>query len=418
MNTKPVRKIVDEINQEVPGLISIAKQPTKIWTVDQELDFIDKTLDTQKTALFTCRLNKLYNQWRKWEAAFPNVKSYYAVKCNPGIPVIRFLAKLGVNFDCATIREIEGVISCGVSPDRIIYAHPAKHPLHLKRAKELGVKFTVVDCPEEIEKIKTHYPEMEFLVRLKIGNKKSKIELSDKFGATLEDAKRTIDKAAELEMKLTGICFHVGYYNTDITKYTDALEFAKNVRDYGVSKGFEMNVIDIGGGFLSYNVEGYNFDECAKNVNDAFMKFFGNEIKEGKLQMIAEPGTFYVDNVFNGYFKVIRQHFVTNEEGEKIQHIYLNDSYYSTLSNYFEDYAEIELAPLDEKNQFEEKYQTVVHGGSFDPDFDKKKSMIKLPNLPICDWLLAEYIGAYSVALVADFYQGSNPNVLYYMNER
>jgi hypothetical protein len=47
------------------------------------------------------------SQLARWRAAFPRVVPYYAVKCNPDPVVVRLLASLGCNFDCASRGEIE-----------------------------------------------------------------------------------------------------------------------------------------------------------------------------------------------------------------------------------------------------------------------------------------------------------------------
>lgn len=46
-------------------------------------------------------------QLARWRANFPRVVPYYAVKCNPDPAIVRTLAALGCNFDCASRGEIE-----------------------------------------------------------------------------------------------------------------------------------------------------------------------------------------------------------------------------------------------------------------------------------------------------------------------
>ena len=53
---------------------------------------------------------------------------YVAVKANNDLPTMKILASLGCGFDCASRGEIEKVLSLGVSPLDIIYAHPCKDP--------------------------------------------------------------------------------------------------------------------------------------------------------------------------------------------------------------------------------------------------------------------------------------------------
>lgn len=188
MNTIEAKKICEQMNKECPGLVHTHKMEGKLWTVDKEHEIFNSLFKNKTNAIMMVRLNKIFSQVTKWKTNFPNIEPYYAIKCNPSIPIIKFLAHCGIGFDCATIREIKQVLSENVSPNKIIYAHPVKHVENLKECKSLGINFTVVDSVEEVRKIKQYNPEMKFLIRLKIGNKNSKISLSDKFGATLEFA--------------------------------------------------------------------------------------------------------------------------------------------------------------------------------------------------------------------------------------
>ena len=60
--------------------------------------------------------------------SLPRVQPHYAVKCNPNAAILATLAAAGASFDCASQHEMQLVLSMGVSPDRIIFAHPCKVP--------------------------------------------------------------------------------------------------------------------------------------------------------------------------------------------------------------------------------------------------------------------------------------------------
>ena len=38
----------------------------------------------------------------RWEATLPNIKPFYAVKCNDDVMLLKTLAALGTGFDCAS----------------------------------------------------------------------------------------------------------------------------------------------------------------------------------------------------------------------------------------------------------------------------------------------------------------------------
>ena len=68
------------------------------------------------------------------------------------------LSWLGSNFDCASRKEINGVLATNTSADRIIYANPHKSKNDLKFAQENRVALTTFDTPEELLKIKQFMP--------------------------------------------------------------------------------------------------------------------------------------------------------------------------------------------------------------------------------------------------------------------
>ena len=55
-----------------------------------------------------------------------------AMKSNNDPALLSVMAQLGAGFDCASKEEIKTMVDLGVSPERIIYAHPAKPMSHLK----------------------------------------------------------------------------------------------------------------------------------------------------------------------------------------------------------------------------------------------------------------------------------------------
>lgn len=78
--------------------------------------------------------------------------------------VIKTLAKLGANFDCASMGEIKLVLDANVEPERIIFAMPCKPLTHLAYAKENGVITSTVDSEFEILKIHRHFPESKWVM--------------------------------------------------------------------------------------------------------------------------------------------------------------------------------------------------------------------------------------------------------------
>lgn len=92
--------------------------------------------------------------------------SILAVKCNNDNVVLKTLAELGTNFDCASKNEIKQILDLGVNPERIIFANPCKLKTHLEYAKENKVKVSTVDTEFEIRKIHEIYPESKYVIKI------------------------------------------------------------------------------------------------------------------------------------------------------------------------------------------------------------------------------------------------------------
>ena len=133
-----------------------------------------------------------------------------AVKCNPDPKLLKLLADMNVNFDCASIGEIEQVLDMGIDPSRIVFAHPCKAPSALDTAARRGIRWTTFDNFDELDKIRRISPELELLLRIYVQDGTAKVALGDKFGAPIEIARTLLQKARHLDLKVVGVCFHIG----------------------------------------------------------------------------------------------------------------------------------------------------------------------------------------------------------------
>uniref|UniRef100_A0A1S4CC23 Ornithine decarboxylase-like n=3 Tax=Nicotiana TaxID=4085 RepID=A0A1S4CC23_TOBAC len=124
----------------------------------------------------------------KWNHSFPNIKPFYAVKCNTEPALLTKLAKLGANFDCASQLEIETVLNLEIGPNQIIFANPCKAISHIKYAANVGVNLTTFDSKLEIDKIKKWHPHCHLLLRVKAPNDSGALRpLGKKFGVLPEE---------------------------------------------------------------------------------------------------------------------------------------------------------------------------------------------------------------------------------------
>lgn len=116
------------------------------------------------------------------------MKPFFAIKALPDDEIIKTLAQLDTNFDCASAGEIDRVLGLGITADRIIFANPCKAPAHLTHAMQVGVKLVTADSLEEMDKIAKYYPGCGVLLRITVCDSDSKLPFSSKFGAGLSIA--------------------------------------------------------------------------------------------------------------------------------------------------------------------------------------------------------------------------------------
>jgi ornithine decarboxylase len=77
--------------------------------------------------------------------------------------------------------------------------------------------------------------------------------------------------------------------------FVDAITNARTIMDYGIKLGFNMNLLDLGGGFPGNTGTEDYFAEIATAVNRALEEYFPDD---GSIRIIAEPGRYYVASAY------------------------------------------------------------------------------------------------------------------------
>ena len=188
---------------------------------------------THGTPLFVVdhkALRENYGQFRKY---LPRVQVYYAVKANSAPEIVRTFYEAGSSFDVASIAEFltvhENVKDLPDEQrqafiwDRIIYANPIKATETLEQLDPYKPLVTY-DNHEEVIKIAKHAPHAGLVLRLRVPNTGSMVELSSKFGASPGEAVDLIAFARNNKLEVEGLSFHVGSQCTNVQNYIQALQ--------------------------------------------------------------------------------------------------------------------------------------------------------------------------------------------------
>ena len=316
-----------------------------------------------------------------------------AIKCNPDIEVIRLLAALGAGFDCSSRGEIQQALNLGIEPYRIIYANPCKSRAHIKYAQKVGVTRMTFDGADELKKIKTDYPSAELILRIKIDDSSSQCPFSHKFGAPLGSVVQLLDVAKHLALNIIGVSFHIGSGASDPQLFVKAIEDARRVFDTAREIGHSMTVLDIGGGFSTHS-----FDDMSQILGISLDTYFPNDI-----EIIAEPGRFFVESVFTLACSVIGRRDVRDNDGNLVYMLTLNDGVYGNFMGSMLDGWRKEPHILQSHSTADETIRYSVWGQTLD-GLDKVVDNVHMDRMiDIGDWLYFEDMGAYSICLAVAF---------------
>ena len=239
-------------------LASIKSQPVD---VGQQLDWDDSALEpgvqhTIEDPFYIVDLGIVTAQLARWRAAFPRVVPFYAVKCNPDPAIVRTLMSLGCNFDCASrgeiclVQEISRTLPADVPKPEIIYANPCKGRGHLIDAVCRGVRMVTFDNVAEVQKCALVSKKIQLIMRIITDDSGSQCRLSSKFGAPPQHWPILLAEAKKYGLEVVGVSFHVGSGCRDATRYEMALRDCKKLFEMAKTEyGFDMSILDIGGGF-------------------------------------------------------------------------------------------------------------------------------------------------------------------------
>ena len=417
--------IPDEFLNQLSSFISdndIKLIPKKQDTYDIVNMFLEK--NHSEDPFLIVNLGEIIRQYQKWMTHLPLIKPHYAVKCNPDPVILKLLSNLDSCFDCASRNEIAKIINLGVSPERIIFAHPSKMISQIKYARAHDVDLVVFDDENELYKIKMFHSNAKLILRIKTDDSTSLCRFSCKFGADLDDVENLLKVAKSLGLNVTGVSFHVGSGCKDKNLYRKAIENCYRVFSIAKDLGIQIEIINMGGGFVGNKSNKPNettFEEIAQVINESILEYFyDKEQKKYIVEFIAEPGRFMVASSHTLVLSIINKKTRINKEtNEKEIVYYVNDGVYGSLNNIIYDHFVVtndNLFPFNERN--EKRYKSIIYGCTCD-GIDRLVEDIMLPDLLCGEYLYVENMGAYTLALFnhEELFNGfSKPSIHYVMN--
>ncbi len=332
-------------------------------------------------------------------------------RANPDPAIVRSLYKIGASFDVASLAEFmlvyENIKHLPAKEqqdfiwDKIIYANPTK-PKETLQALDKYKPLVTFDNLTELKKIKQYAPHAGVVLRLRVPNTGSVVELSSKFGADPSEAVDLVLEAFGMGLVVEGLSFHVGSQCMNFQNFVHALNIAASVMQESRARGHEIKILDIGGGFPApYHRDVETIEVLAHRINAEIDRLFAPDI-----QIIAEPGRFIVASAAASVAKIVGK---ARRDGKTCY--YIDDGVYHTFSGIVFDHCQYHLKAF-KKGKTE---ICAVFGQTCDA-LDTISLSEELPTLELDDLVYAESIGAYSNAS-ATWFNGFAPAKVAHINE-
>ena len=350
--------------------------------------------------------------YKAFHQHMPRVQAYYAVKANPEPAIVRSLYKIGASFDVASLAEfrlvyenIKGLPAREQQDfiwDKIIYANPTK-PRETLEALDQYKPLVTFDNLNELNKIKRFAPHAGVVLRVRVPNTGSVVELSSKFGADPSEAVTLIQAAFDLGLVVEGLSFHVGSQCMNFENFVQALNISASVMQESEARGHKIKILDIGGGFPApYDDSVKPFRELAALINRELSRLFPKNI-----QILAEPGRFMVATAAFAVSRILGK---AVRDGKLCY--YIDDGVYHTFSGVIFDHCTYHLKAF--------KRGPTQICSVFGPTCDALDVVSLAEQLPsdlkLGDLLYSENIGAYSHAS-STWFNGFAPAKVVHINQ-
>ena len=363
-------------------------------TTEKRKQLLQKLAEEEGTPIFVIDHEIIRQNYKEFKERLPDIQVYFAVKANSNPEIVRTLFEMGSSFDVASMPEFMIVHEYIKDMpdkerqdwiwDKIIYANTIK-PIETLKALDQYNPLVTFDNSEELKKIRQHAPHAGLVLRIRVPNTGSVVELSSKFGADPGEAVDLIAEAFDMGLVVEGLSFHVGSQCTNFDNYVQALHLSENIiSETETRTGRKIRILDIGGGFpVKYHPEVKSFKILAKQLNTEIKRLFPPD-----MQILAEPGRFLVANACTLVAKVIGKAYRDGKPS-----YYINDGVYHTYSGQVFDHTMYPVLAFKEG----ETQISAVFGPTCDA-FDTITLSAELPELDIGDLVYSENIGAYSHA--------------------
>jgi len=412
MYKKPV------INRVDFSLSSKYGSPVKSQKVKTEIDGIkvEDLVNQYGSPLFVFSESKIKETYEKFYEAFssryPDVQFFWSYKTNYLNAICKVFHKLGSKAEVVSEFEYDKARRNGIEGKDIIFNGPHKTKEALKKAASEGAKihldhwWEIKDLEEVAEELG-----MEIPVAIRCNMDTGVYPQWSRFGFNIDngeayDAIKRIYEGKKLI--LTGLHSHIGTFMLSANAYYVAAKKLIQLKNKAEEDfGFEIEYIDLGGGFASKNrLKGvYQPPEVIVPTPDDYAEAITNAIFEhnkGKLpKLFLETGRALIDEA--GYLLTSVFAYKRLADGKKS---YILDAGVNLLYTYFWYNFEVFLS-----KRYDNLTEPSQLNGPLCMNIDVIAENIQLPPLNRGDVLTIWPVGAYNVTQWMQFIE-YRPRVL------
>jgi diaminopimelate decarboxylase len=201
------------------------------------------------TPLLIGKKSVVRSRFRAIQRGLSRTEVYYAVKANSDRALLTTLHEMGAGFDVASEGECERTNDLFGSLKGTVFSNPSKTERAIDRAYHWGCRKFVFDCQSELDKLVRLPADANLHLRVAVPAGSCRVNLSQRFGATIEQVELLARQATLCNRAISGIAFHVGSQAESAKDFEAAFEIAATVQRILHRLGHNIDCINIGGGF-------------------------------------------------------------------------------------------------------------------------------------------------------------------------
>lgn len=301
----------------------------------QNKDYLYSLINTFKRPLNLIFLNEIKNNISKFTDVLKkyNIKSsiYYAHKCNKSSAIVKEVLNEGINIDVASEKELQHVLSCGFTGDKIEATGP-KNDLFIILGLRHNIIFNV-DNISELETIIKYHKQINKQEKTKIlfrlndfsSTENKFIKKQSRFGTPIKSVKEILKiiKDNSNYINCIGFAFHLDTVN--LKEKAIAIENSIGLFNIAYDMGLNPYILNIGGGFkVNYLKNKEDWDTGISQIKENTLSNSGRLTwNNASFGLRAENGTLKgALNIYNYYEPIAKEKFldeILSYKSEKFQ---------------------------------------------------------------------------------------------------